>query len=64
MRGATQGRKHVQWESRPCDPLNELRDVVRLPRRERYARVQRVASTLHLRNLATFFERVTAKKTE
>ena len=64
MRGASQGRRRVQWDSRPCDLLNELRDVVRMPRRERYARVQRVASTLQLRNLPTFFERVTAEKTE
>ena len=63
MRGAGQGRRHVQWESRPCDPLNELRAALLMPRRERYARVQQVASTLHLRKLPIFFERVTAKKT-
>jgi len=64
MRGASQGRRHVQWESRPCDPLNELRAALLLPRRERYSRVQQIAATLHLRKLPTFFERVTAKKTE
>ena len=63
MRGASQGRRHVQWESRPCDPLNELRAALQMPRRERYSRVQHIASTLHLRKLAIFFERVTAKKT-
>ena len=64
MRGASQGRHRVQWESRPCDPLSDLRGALLLPRRERYSRVQQIASTLHLRNLPKFFERVTAKKTE
>jgi hypothetical protein len=34
-----------------------------LSRRERHARVHQIASLLHLRNLPTFFERVTAKNT-
>lgn len=63
MRGANQGRRRVQWESRPCEPLNGLRDALEMPRRERHSRVQQIASTLHLRKLPTFFERVTAKKT-
>ena len=63
MRGANQGRRRVQWEGRPCEALNGLRDALQLPRRERHSRVQQIASTLHLRNLPTFFERVTAKKT-
>ena len=28
MRGASQGRRRVQWESRPCDALNELRGAL------------------------------------
>jgi hypothetical protein len=64
LRGATQGRRRVEWEGRPCEPLNGLRDTLRLPRRERHGRVQQIASTLHLRNLPTFFERVTAKATQ
>jgi hypothetical protein len=64
MRGASQGRHRVRWESRPCDPLSDLRGALLLPRRERHSRVQQIASTLHLRNLPKFFERVTAKKTE
>jgi hypothetical protein len=63
MRGANQGRRRVQWESLPCEALNGLRDALQMPRRDRYSRVQQIASALHLRNLATFFERVTAKKT-
>lgn len=61
MRGATQGRRRVEWAGRPCEPLTELRDALRLPRRERHGRVQQIASTLHLPHLPTFFERVTAK---
>jgi Mitochondrial K+-H+ exchange-related len=61
MRGATQGRRHVEWDGRPCEPLDKLREVLQLSRRERQARVQQIASALHLRNLPTFFERVTAK---
>lgn len=64
MRGARQGRRHVQWESRPAEALNGLRDALQMPRRERLSHVQNIAATLHLRNLPTFFERVTAKKTE
>ena len=61
MRGATQGRRRVAWEGRPCEPLNRLREALRLPRRERHAQVQQVSATLCLRHLPTFFERVTAK---
>jgi hypothetical protein len=64
LRGARQGLRCVHWESRPCDPLNELRSALLLPRRERYSRVQQIAATLHLRKLPTFFERVTTKKTD
>ena len=64
VRGANQGRRRVQWESRPCDALNGLRDALQIPRRERHSCVQQIASTLHLRHLPTFFERVTAKKSE
>ena len=58
MRGATQGRRRIQWEGRPCELLNGLRAALHMGRRERQSRVQQIASTLHLRHLATFFERV------
>ena len=61
MRGATQGRRRVVWEGRQCEPLNGLRDASRLSRRDRNARVQQIASRLHLRHLPTFFERVVEK---
>lgn len=62
MRGAMQGRRRVQWEGRSCEPLTKLRDISRMGRRERQGCVQQIASALHLRNLPTFLERVTAKK--
>jgi hypothetical protein len=61
IRGATQGRRRVQWEGRSCDALNGLRLASGMRRRERQARVQQIASLLHLRHLPTFFERVTSK---
>jgi hypothetical protein len=64
MRGAAQGRRRVTWQGRPCEPLNELREVSKMPWRDSHSRVQRIAATLHLRNLTTFFERVTAKNTQ
>jgi hypothetical protein len=63
LRGALHGRRRVKWAGRPCEPLTELRDTLRMPRRERQARVQKIASTLHLAHLPKFFERVTEKDT-
>ena len=63
MRGAARGRSVVVWEGRPCEPLAELREVLKLPRRDRHSRVEAIEATLHLRHLTTFFERVTAKHT-
>jgi hypothetical protein len=61
MRGAAQGRRRVEWEGRPSEALNGLRLTLGMARRERQARVQQIASMLHLRHLPTFFERVTSK---
>jgi hypothetical protein len=61
MRGATQGRRCVRWEGRPCPPLSDLRNVLRMPRRDRQARLLQIAALLHLRHLPTFFERITTK---
>jgi hypothetical protein len=58
MRGATQGRRHITWTSRPCAALKELRDVVAMEPRVREQRIRDVESRLHLRNLTNFFERV------
>jgi K+-H+ exchange-related protein len=64
MRGATQGRRYVKWEGRSCESLTGLRQALQLPRRERQLLVQQTAATLCLRNLPTFFERVTAEGNE
>jgi hypothetical protein len=61
MRGAAHGRRHVVWEGRSCEALTDLRVALEMPRRQRHARVHQIASTLHLRHLPTFFERVTSK---
>jgi hypothetical protein len=58
MRGATQGMRHVAWTSRPCPPLNELRDAAVMEPGTRAARIDDIAARLHLRHLSTFFERV------
>jgi hypothetical protein len=63
LRGAARGRSVVVWEGRPCEPLTELRAVLKMTRRDRHRRVEQIEETLHLRHLTTFFERVTAKHT-
>jgi hypothetical protein len=58
MRGARHGLAHVQWTSRPCPPLAELRDVVVLEPPVRAERIHDIASRLRLQRLSTFFDRV------
>ena len=62
MRGATQGRRHVAWTSRPSEALERLRAVLTLERRDRHRQVHEIATELHLRNLPVFFERVARAK--
>ena len=50
MRGASQGRRRVQWEGRPCEALNGLRGALADAAARAAARVQQIASTLHLRH--------------
>ncbi len=59
MRGANQGLHHVEWTSRPCPPLSELRDLAVLEPPVRSQRVHDIAARLRLQHLSTFFERVT-----
>jgi K+-H+ exchange-related protein len=61
MRGASQGLHRVTWSGRPCPPLTELRDVVRLEAPAREARVHDIASRLRLPHLSTFVERVAVR---
>ena len=58
MRGASHGLHHVQWTSRPCPPLTELRDVAVLEPRARHQRIHDIAARLRLQHLSSFFERV------
>ena len=58
MRGANQGLHHVEWTSRPCPPLAELREVAVLDPPVRSQRVHDIASRLRLQHLSAFFERV------
>ena len=58
MRGARQGLRNVQFVSRPCPPLTELRALVDLEPSAREQRVHDIAGRLRLPHLATFFERV------
>jgi hypothetical protein len=58
MRGARHGLEHVEWTSRPCPPLTELRDVVILEPQVRHQRIHDIAARLRLQHLSSFFERV------
>src|SRR5688500_13530861 len=58
MRGANQGLHHVEWTSRPCPPLAELRDVAVLDAPVRSQRLHDIGARLRLQHLSAFFERV------
>ena len=58
MRGARQGLDRVQFTSRPCPPLAELRELAGLEPSQREQRIHDIAGRLRLTNLATFYERV------
>jgi hypothetical protein len=61
MRGAAQGLRKVNWTSRPCPPLSELRDLVGMDPRARDERIQDIAERLRLQHLSTFFERMAVR---
>jgi hypothetical protein len=58
MRGASQGLHRVEWTSRPCLPLTELRDLGVLEPEDRHERLHDISSRLRLQHLSSFFERV------
>jgi len=58
MRGASHGLHEVEWTSRPCPPLGELRDIGVLEPRARHQRILDISVRLRLQHLSTFFERV------
>lgn len=59
MRGAEQGRARVEWTGRPCEALTTLRAALAMDGRARQQAVEDVAAALHLRDLPTFFDRLT-----
>ncbi len=58
MRGASQGLARVEWTSKPCPPLTELRRVVTLEPAVRDRHVHDIAARLRLPQLPTFLERI------
>jgi hypothetical protein len=57
-RGARQGLDVVVWTTSPCDPLNEIRDALRLAPVQRDARLDAIAERLHLPRLSLFVARI------
>jgi hypothetical protein len=56
--GAKCGLSSVAWTDCPCSPLTELRHVPRFPPETREAHVQAISSSLRLKGLASFYDRV------
>lgn len=57
-RGARHALDGVDWTTAPCDSLIELRDALALPQPERDARIDEVATRLHLPRLPLFVSRL------
>jgi hypothetical protein len=57
-RGARQGLDIVVWTTSPCDPLNEIRDALRLAPQQREARLDAIAERLQLPRLSLFVNRI------
>ena len=58
MRGARQGLDCVEFASRPCPPLAELREIADLEPSQREQRIHDIADRLRLTNLANFYARI------
>jgi hypothetical protein len=58
MRGAAQGLHRVEWTSRPCPPLTELRELAVLEPEVRHERLHDISCRLRLQHLCSFFDRV------
>jgi hypothetical protein len=63
VRGAKRGLNGVEWTNVPSAPLTELRRAIDLDPVARLERAERVASTLNLDHLASFFQRVVVRST-
>lgn len=58
VRGAKRGLSGINWTNTPSAPLADLRRAIDLDPVARLEHVERVASTLHLDHLPSFFQRV------
>ena len=63
VRGAKRGLSGVSWTNTPSAPLTDLRRAIDLDPVARLAQVERVASTLHLDHLPSFFQRIVIRST-
>jgi Mitochondrial K+-H+ exchange-related len=57
VRGARQGLTRLTWRTEASAPLSCLRAIVTIPPEARAEEVHRIASTLRLEHLASFFQR-------
>ena len=63
VRGARRGLSTVAWVHTPSPPLAELRKAIELDPVARLEHVERVASTLKLDHLPSFFQRIVVRGT-
>jgi hypothetical protein len=57
-KGATHGLDVVTWTTAPCEPLNELRDALKLAPQQRELRIDAIAERLRLPRLSLFVNRI------
>ena len=58
VRGARRGLSGIDWTNTPSAPLADLRRAIDLDPVARLEQAERVASTLHLDHLPSFFQRI------
>jgi Mitochondrial K+-H+ exchange-related len=63
VRGARRGLDVVEWDNVPSAPLTDLRRALDLDPVTRLEWAERVASTLHLDHLPSFFQRIVLRST-
>ena len=63
VRGARRGLDRVEWTNVPSAPLTELRRAIDLDPVQRLEYAERVASTLRLDHLPSFFQRIVLRST-
>ncbi len=63
VRGAKRGLSAVAWANAPSPPLTELRRAIDLDPVARLEKVERIASSLRLDHLPSFFQRIVLRST-